>query len=175
MKNATKWVTSNKKKASILFLCVVMIMIIIGYKLYTNNSSGELISGDLLPEVKDAKKLSEKDLDKLANQKVDETKFTLTIYPEAYFEDGSSEGQLYIKNEFHNHYPIAIEFIENETGETIYETGAIHPGYGIETATLTKVLPKGEHKSTAKVSVYDPKTQKYQGQTEAEVTIHVKN
>ncbi|WP_236652991.1 hypothetical protein [Enterococcus faecalis] len=173
MKNANKRSISNKK-IGILLLCAVIIMILIGYKLFMNNSSGELISGSLLPEVKDAKKLSEKDLDKLADQKVDETKFTLTIYPEAFFEDGSSEGQLYIKNEFHNHYPIAIELIENETGEILYESGAIHPGYGIETATLTKVLPKGKHRSTAKVSVYDPKTQKYQGQTEAEVTIHVK-
>lgn len=164
----------QKKKILICLITLLAIVSIVGYQKYANRSR-ELVAGSLLPDVTDAKKLSEKDLKKLADKKVDETKFTLTIYPEAYFDTGDGEGLLYIKNEPHNYYPIAVQVFEDSTGTLLYDSGAIQPGFGIENVTLKKKLGKGTHKSTAKVSIFDPKTKKYQGQTEAVVKIIVKN
>lgn len=165
---------SQKKKLLVSLIILLTIFGIAGYRKFTNQPK-ELIAGSLLPDVTDAKKLSEKELKQLADKKVDETKFTLTIYPEAYFDSGDSEGKLYIKNEPNNYYPIAVQLFEDDSKELLYDSGAIHPGYEIETISLNKTLAKGTHKATAKVSIFNPKTKQYQGQTEAAVNINVKN
>lgn len=165
---------SHKKKLLVCLVLVLAILGVVGYRQITNQPK-ELVAGSLLPDITDAKKLSQKELDKLADKKVDETKFTLTIYPEAYFDSGESEGKLYIKNELNNYYPIAVQVLEDETSDLLYDSGAIHPGYGVENITLKKNLTKGTHKATAKVSIFDPETKQFQGQTEAAVNINVKN
>lgn len=139
------------------------------------NQPKELVAGSYLPEDKDAKKMSEEERKKAMEQKVDETKFTLSIYPEATFEDGNSPGQLYIRNEVQNAYPISVELVEDKSNDTIYESGAIQPGYEVTEGTLTKKLAKGQYKCTAIVSIYDPKTKKYKGQTAAEINLEIKN
>lgn len=165
---------SQKRKLLVCLVILLTIFGILGYQKFSNRPK-ELVAGSLLPSVTDAKKISPKELKKLADKKVDETKFTLTIYPDAYFDSGDSEGKLYIKNEPHNYYPIAVQLLEDDSKELLYDSGAIHPGYGIENVTLNKKLPKGTHKATAKVSIFDPETKQYQGQTEAAVNINIKN
>lgn len=140
-----------------------------------NNQPKEIIGGSYLPDGKDAKKMSEKERKKAAEKKIDESKFTLSIYPEATFEDGESTGALYIRNEVENAYPISVEIVENESGDIIYESGAIQPGFEVTDGKLMKNLPKGSYKCTAKVSIFDPKTKKYKGQTAAEIELEIKN
>lgn len=111
---------------------------------------------------------------KKANEKeVDESKFTLSIYPEATFKNGKSVGDIYIRNEVENAYPIAVEIVEDETGDVVYNSGAIQPGYEITEGKLSKNLAKGKYLCTANVSIYDQKTKKYRGQTAAEIQIEV--
>jgi len=148
-----------------------------GYTTYRllDNQPKEIIGGTYLPDPKDAQKMSKKERQKAAEQEVDASKFTLSLYPEATFENGQATGDIYIRNEVTNAYPIAVEIIEDTTGEVVYESGAIEPGYEITEGKLTKNLGKGTHKCTAKVSIFDPKTKKYRGQTAAEIDIHVKS
>lgn len=79
----------------------------LGYK-YFHKSPTEIVAGSYLPDAKDAKKMTSKERRKLQEEEVDESKFTLNIYPEATFEDGKSTGAIYIKNDVKNAYPIAI-------------------------------------------------------------------
>lgn len=155
----------------LLLLCVGGF---ISYKML-NNEPKEIIAGDYLPEGKDAKKMSKAERKKAAEKAVDASKFTLSIYPEATFEDGKSVGNLYIRNEVENAYPIAVQIVEDKTGDILYESGAIQPGYEVTEAQLSKNLTKGKYKCTANVSIYDSKTKKYKGQTAAEIEIEVKN
>ncbi|MDA3973008.1 hypothetical protein PF023_03030 [Enterococcus thailandicus] len=140
-----------------------------------DNQPKEIIGGSYLPDEKDAKKMSKEERKKAAEKEVDESKFTLSIYPEAFFESGESIGDIYIRNEVENAYPISVSIVEDETGDVIYESGAIQPGYEITEGQLTKNLAKGTYKCTANVSIYDPKTKKYKGQTAAEIEIEVNN
>lgn len=57
----------------------------------------------------------------------------------------------------------------------IYESGAIQPGEEITEGTLSKNLAKGTYEATANVSIYDPETKEFKGQTAAEMAIEVKN
>lgn len=154
-----------------------MLLLLGGYVAYKmmDNQPKEFIGGTYLPDEKDAKKMSKEERKKAAEKEVDESKFTLSIYPEATFENGEATGDIYIRNEVENAYPISVEIIEDKTGDIIYESGAIQPGYEVTEGQLTKKLAKGTYKCTADVSIYDPKTKKYKGQTAAEIEIEVKN
>ncbi|UYT09866.1 hypothetical protein [Lactococcus garvieae] len=144
-----------------------------GYKL-THNTPTELVAGSYLPDAKDAKEISDKERKEVQKKEVDSSKFTLSIYPEATFKNGKSTGELYIRNEISNAYPIAVQLIENQSGDIIYESGAIQPGYEVTEGKLLKDLKKGNYKCTAEVSIFDSETDKYKGQTAAEVNVEVK-
>ncbi|EGO8312468.1 hypothetical protein E3O82_002454 [Enterococcus faecalis] len=146
----------------------------IGYKML-DNQPREIIGGSYLPDEKDAKKMSKAERKKAAEQEIDESKFTLSIYPEAVFENGEATGDIYIRNEISNAYPISVEIVDDSTGDIIYKSGAIQPGYEVTEGQLNKKLAKGKYKCTANVSIYDPKTNKFKGQTAAEIEIEVEN
>ncbi|MFK4894272.1 MULTISPECIES: hypothetical protein [Lactococcus] len=165
----------RKEKKKILVVILLLLVISVGYFGYKSikNQPKEIIAGSYLPEGKNAKKISDKERKKAANKKVDESKFTLTIYPEATFEENKEKGSLYIRNPLENSYPIAVQIIEDKSGDIIYESGAIQPGYEVTEGELIKKLPKGKYKCTANVSIFDAKTQKYKGQTAAEIEVNV--
>lgn len=139
------------------------------------SSPTEIVAGSYLPDAKNAKKMSDKERKKAQEKEVDESKFTLSIYPEATFEDGKSTGTIYIKNDVKNAYPIAVQIVEDKSEDIIYESGAIETGFEITEGELNKNLKKGNYKCTAEVSIYDPQTKKYKGQTAAEIEVEVKN
>lgn len=167
----------TKKKKQMIAVIVLLLLAIgggVGYKIYQNNHKADLIAGDFLPEGKDAKKMSKEELDKAAQEAVDDSQFTLKILPEASFPDGKSSGSIYIKNPATNAYPISVEVIDDKTGDVIYESGAVQPGEEITEGTLSKDLGKGEYTCTAQVSIYDAKTKELKGQTAAEMVVEVK-
>lgn len=63
---------------------------------------------------------------------------------------------LYIKNDVKNAYPIAVQTVEDKSGDIIYESGAIEPGFEIIDGELNKNLKKGNYKCIAEVSIYAP-------------------
>lgn len=175
VKKVNKKKDSNQKKK--LITVIILLLLLIGggvtYKILSKPTN-QLSGGNFLPEGKDAKKMSKEELEKAAQKAVDESEFTLSILPEASFPDGKSKGNIYIKNELNNAFPISVEVVEDESGDVIYESGAINPGEEITEGTLSKNLSKGTYKCTAKVSIYDPKTKEFKGQTAAEMEVDVK-
>lgn len=168
----------NERKKRNMTIIVLLLLLIgggVGYNTLKKNDNQQLIGGSFLPDGKDAKRMSQEELEKAAKKEVDLSKFTLNIYPEATFPDSKSEGQLYIKNDATNAYPISVEIIEDETGDILYESGAIEPGYEITNGILEKEMEKGNYTCTAKVSVYDPNTKACKGQTAAEMLLEVQS
>lgn len=166
---------SKIKKISIVTL---LILLFVGgsfaYKHFQKDPKN-IVAGTFLPDGKDAKEMSADELKKAAELEIDASTFTLSIYPEATFEDGKSTGALYIRNEPTNAYPIAVEIVHDVTDEIIYESGAIQPGYEITEGKLSKNLSKGIYVCTANVSIFDPETEEFKGQSAAEVVVEVKN
>ncbi|WP_218012545.1 hypothetical protein [Bacillus cereus] len=163
----------NKLKKRKILLILLLVAFIGSVTLYVFNSrqAPEIIAGDFLPDEKDAKKMNKK---QLAEAKVDASNFTLSVYPEAVFEEQTGKGLMHIRNEPSNAYPINVKVQRNDTKEVIYETGAIQPGHEIKEVTLKKPMEAGEYKATANVDIFDPKTKKKQGTTQAEIQITVK-
>ncbi|MGG5314541.1 hypothetical protein [Enterococcus sp. AZ072] len=168
----------KKKRKKWLLLLALLLLLIGGYGIYhfffaPKPQAMSVISGDFLPEGKDAKKMSDKELADLAQQKADESNFNMMIASEATINSETQQGQLPIKNPESNAYPVNVEIKDDQTGDIIYTSGAILPGEEIDQVHLDKPLAKGTHQTTATFSLYDAQTKKKQGEVSAGVTILV--
>ena len=66
---------------------------------------------------------------------------------------------------------IRVEVWKDDTGEKIYETGAIPPGNYVESAPLAVKLPPGSHHCTAKFFAYREEDENYIGQAAAQIIL----
>ena len=89
------------------------------------------------------------------------------------FADGKSEGNLMIVNEEINRWPQIVEITRNDTGETIYTSGAIPVGSKIEAAKLDKALAAGQYDCTALFYSVDPDSGARLGCAGAAITITI--
>ena len=119
--------------------------------------------------------LSPEEIEAALNSKVAEGMINISANTSPIFEDGESEGNLMLVNESINNYPQMVQIIRNDTGEQIYESGAIAVGSKIERAKLDVELPAGEYECTAYFSNLDPETGDMIGTAGAIITITIKN
>ena len=119
---------------------------------------------------------NEADLDRIVdglNQKVEEGMINISMNTSPSFENGTAKGNLMIVNEGVNRYPQVVEIARNDTGETIYKSGAIPVGSKIEKARLSANLDAGTYECTALFYNVDPDTGDYLGCAGAIITITV--
>lgn len=83
------------------------------------------------------------------NAIVEEGKMNVNYSAKAIF-DGSMSETFNIKNIKNNHHPIVFEIFD-ETGECVYVSKKIEPGYEMNQIKLDKELSKGSHECKIKV------------------------
>lgn len=168
--NKTKCMKKRKKRVILAF--IFLILSVFFYWHVTRTEPVQVTSKELLPEISDAQ---DRSIDELAQEVADANYFTLNISPTAYFEDGTSKGDIEIINPETNVYPISVVLTLDETEEEIYHSGAIHPNQEIRSAVLTRVLESGEHSATATIDIFDPETLEKRGSTQAGLLLVIKN
>ncbi len=119
--------------------------------------------------------LSPEEIAEKLNEKVAEGMINISMNTAPYFENGKAEGNVMIVNESINNYPQKVQIVRNDTGEQIYESGAIAVGSKIERAKLDVVLPAGTYECTAYFHNLDPETGDIIGTAGAIITITIKN
>ena len=119
--------------------------------------------------------LSPEEIAEKLNEKVAEGMINISMNTAPYFENGASEGNVMIVNESINNYPQKVQIIRNDTGEQIYESGAIAVGSKIERATLDVALPAGTYECTAYFHNLNPETGEIIGTAGAIINITIKN
>ena len=119
--------------------------------------------------------LSPEEIAEKLNEKVAEGMINISMNTAPYFEDGKAEGNVMIVNESINNYPQKVQIVRNDTGEQIYESGAIAVGSKIERAALDVELPAGTYECTAMFHNLDPETGDIIGTAGAIITITIKN
>ena len=119
--------------------------------------------------------LSPEEIEARLNEKVAEGMINISANTAPIFEDGSSEGNLMLVNESINNYPQKVQIVRNDTGEQIYESGAIAVGSKIERAKLDVVLPAGTYECTAYFHNLDPETGDMIGTAGAIITITIQH
>ena len=119
--------------------------------------------------------LSPEEIAEKLNEKVAEGMINISMNTAPYFENGAADGNLMIVNESINNYPQKVQIVRNDTGEQIYESGAIAVGSKIERAKLDVVLPAGTYECTAYFHNLDPETGEIIGTAGAIINITIKN
>ena len=119
--------------------------------------------------------LSPEEIAEKLNAKVAEGMINISMNTAPYFEDGTADGNLMIVNESINNYPQKVQIVRNDTGEQIYESGAIAVGNKIERAKLDAALPAGTYECTAYFHNLDPETGEIIGTAGAIINITIKN
>ena len=119
--------------------------------------------------------LSPEEIAEKLNEKVAEGMINISANTAPIFEDGASEGNLMLVNESINNYPQKVQIIRNDTGEQVYESGAIAVGSKIERAKLNTALPAGTYECTAYFHNLNPETGEIIGTAGAIINITIKN
>ena len=119
--------------------------------------------------------LSPEEIAEKLNEKVAEGMINISMNTAPYFENGTADGNLVIVNESINNYPQKVQIVRNDTGEQIYESGAIAVGSKIERAKLDVVLPAGTYECTAYFHNLDPETGDIIGTAGAIITITIQH
>ena len=119
--------------------------------------------------------LSPEEIAEKLNAKVAEGMINISMNTAPYFEDGKAEGNVMIVNESINNYPQKVQIVRNDTGDQIYESGAIAVGSKIERAKLDVALPAGTYECTAYFHNLDPETGEIIGTAGAIINITIKN
>ena len=119
--------------------------------------------------------LSPEEIAEKLNAKVAEGMINISMNTAPYFENGTADGNFMIVNESINNYPQKVQIVRNDTGEQIYESGAIAVGSKIERAKLDSALPAGTYECTAYFHNLDPETGEIIGTAGAIINITIKN
>ena len=119
--------------------------------------------------------LSPEEIEARLNEKVAEGMINISANTAPIFEDAASEGNLMLVNESINNYPQMVQIVRNDTGEQIYESGAIAVGSKIERARLDVVLPAGTYECTAYFHNLDPESGAIIGTAGAIITITIQH
>ena len=119
--------------------------------------------------------LSPEEIEARLNEKVAEGMINISANTAPIFKDGASEGNLMLVNESINNYPQMVQIVRNDTGEQIYESGAIAVGSKIERARLDVALPAGTYECTAYFHNLDPESGAIIGTAGAIITITIQH
>ena len=119
--------------------------------------------------------MTPEEIETALNNKVAEGMINISANTAPIFEDGASEGNLMLVNESINNYPQKVQIVRNDTGEQIYESGAIAVGSKIERARLDVDLPAGTYECTAYFHNLDPESGAIIGTAGAIITITIQH
>lgn len=107
------------------------------------------------------------------DQVVAEGMLSMSVNATPYGSLGTNGGAVnwLIENPSNQGKLIRVEIRLNDSGELIYETGALRPGTYVESAPLTAQLEAGRYDCTAVFYTYNMETEAYIGQAAAEITL----
>lgn len=116
--------------------------------------------------------MTEEEIQEALNNTVEEGMFRISIASNIIaIEDGMAE--IRIENNLQNRYIMQVTLTLDETGEEIYRTGLIDPGYYIQSAKFDKHLDPGEYEATAVFTALYSDNENIVGTVGANVKIHV--
>lgn len=173
-------VAQKKKKKRLIIILLLLLLFLAGaggaYWYYMTHQPEEkkvsVVSGDFLPDSKDASEMSDGEIASYAQKAVDDSQFQMIIGSEITVNSQTKASNIYIQNPPNNGYPIDVT-ITLEDGTVVYSSGAINVGYEVKNATFDTTMNTGTYTGTALFKLYDPETSKAKGQVAAKVTITV--
>lgn len=118
-------------------------------------------------------RMTEEEIQAELNRVVEEGMFNISIASTVLFKSPDSEGEARIENVAANRYHMQVDIILDETGETLYSSKLIRPGYSIPTIRLNRRLEPGEYAATAVFSAITQEEMQLFGQAAAQIKLYV--
>lgn len=116
---------------------------------------------------------SKEEIQAALNEEVAKGMMNISIAAAITFSDGTSEGEARIENIAANPMDQKVVITLKDSGETVYESGAIAPDQHIQFIKLSKDLEPGEYAAVATFTGYDRETHKQTGQAAAEIVLNI--
>lgn len=110
----------------------------------------------------------------LRNQELVKNMKYVSLERQIYFDHSDEPGEARIANDSKNNFSCTLRIVRDATGEVIYESGLIEPGYYIEEIHLTGGLKQGFYPCTAVWSFYT-QGEEYAGETAWKVVVIIKS
>ena len=82
--------------------------------------------------------------------------YTIPGYDSVWAAAGGNSLDMVLYNPEGNAYLFSFEIILEDTGETIYESGLVEPGFGIGSPALENALRPGEYSASLIIGAYGP-------------------
>lgn len=117
--------------------------------------------------------LSDKEIEELMNQKAEEGSLMISITRELKFPSGRGKGKVQIENSASNRYLMVVEMYRKESGERIYRSGALEPGYYLEYDRLEGNLSRGVYPVEIHFLAYDMESEEYIGKSVVEGEVEI--
>ncbi|WP_232050971.1 flagellar protein FliS [Arabiibacter massiliensis] len=116
---------------------------------------------------------SKEEIQAALNEEVAKGMMNISIAAVVTFPDGASEGEARIENIAANPMDQKVTITLKDSGEAVYESGALAPDQHIQTIKLSRDLEPGEYAAVATFTGYDRETHKQTGQAAAEITLRI--
>lgn len=114
---------------------------------------------------------SKEEIQAALNEEVAKGMMNISIAAVIEFPNGASEGEARIENIAANPMDQKVSIALKDSGEVVYESGALAPDQHIQNIKLTRDLDPGEYDAVATFTGYDRETHKQTGQAAAEITL----
>ena len=117
-------------------------------------------------------RMSEEEIQEALNNIVEEGMFRISIASDILMVEGGA-AEVRIENNPENRYVMQVTLYRDDTGEAIYATKLIDPGYYIQATPLDVDLEPGEYAVTAVFTALYPDSQDVVGTVGANVKLYV--
>lgn len=166
----------KKSRMALILLCVLLLALLIGLIAMTvigMNRDYERYEFDTDAMAGRIQMMTEEEIQAELNRVVEEGMFNISIASAIVFDSPTAKGEARIENIAANNYHMKVEIRLDETGETVYESRLIQPGYSIEKIALNKRLEPGEYQATATFSAITKEEMQLFGQAGAQIKLYI--
>ena len=166
----------KKSRMALILLCVLLLALLIGLIAMTViglNRDYERYEFDTDAMAGRIQMMTEEEIRAELNRVVEEGMFNISIASAIVFDSPTAKGEARIENIAANNYHMKVEIRLDDTGETVYESRLIQPGYSIEKIALNKRLEPGEYQATATFSAITKEEMQLFGQAGAQIKLYI--
>lgn len=169
----------EKKNNKLLRVIILLLLLLIGvgagvyYQMTKDNNFSrltrdELALGGMLPGK------TEQEIADILSSKVAEGMVDIGIAAGPIFEYGGKKGRIAIENIAANRYSFQIDIRLDDTGDMIFQSGLVDPGFYIEYIELNKMLQAGDYSATAHFVTYSlDETEDQISEINVKIVLHV--
>ena len=164
------------KNKTMLIVLAVLLLCAIGFGLWfflLRDTGYERYEFDTDAMAGRIQTMTEEEIQAELNRVVEEGMFNISIASAIVFEAPDAEGEARIENVAANNYHMQVDIILDESGETVYSSKLIQPGYSIENIKLSEKLEPGEYEATAIFSAITKNDMKLFGTAGAQIKLYV--